>query len=341
MNPPGECIDVFCHWLPPRFCDAVLKLAGAKLHMLARAAKMPVMVDLDARFAVMDQFPGYRQVPSIASPQIELIADPERAADLARMANDEMAEMAARHPDRFPGFVAALPMNNPDTTPVEAERACRTLGASGAQIFTNVNGQPLDQPQFMPLYELMAKLDKPIWLHPTRTASVADYPGETVSRFELWWALGWPYETSLAMGRLVFAGVFDRWPNLKIITHHVGGMIPMMEGRLGSGLDLLGTRTPPQHAQAVHTPLRERPLDAFRRFYADTASFGSRAAIECGAAFFGADRLVFASDMPFDPEQGPGYIRETLRAISEMNLSNNDRSSILSGTARTLLKLKN
>ena len=74
--------------------------------------------------------------------------------------------------------------------------------------------------------------------------TVADYPSEEVSKFDTWWALGWPYETSVAMARLVFSGLFDRWPDLKLITHHCGGMIPMMEGRIESGLQLLGTRKP-------------------------------------------------------------------------------------------------
>jgi predicted TIM-barrel fold metal-dependent hydrolase len=163
-----------------------------------------------------------------------------------------------------------------------------------------------------------------------------DYSTEKVSKFDLWWALGWPYETSVAMGRLVFSGLFDRCPDLAIITHHVGGMIPMMEGRIGSGLDLLGTRVLPGYEQAVKTSLKQRPLEAFRKFYADTASFGSRAAIECGKAFFGIDRLLFATDMPFDPEQGPGYIRETFRAIDGMALSADQREAIL---FRSALKL--
>ena len=113
----------------------------------------------------------------------------------------------------------------------------------------------------------------------------------------------------------------------------------MMEGRIESGLQLLGTRNPPQLAESVDTDLQERPIDAFRRFYADTASFGSRAAIECGISFFGLEKMLFATDSPFDPEQGPGYIRETLRAIGEMDLASEQRTAILSGNAERLLKL--
>jgi predicted TIM-barrel fold metal-dependent hydrolase len=308
--------------------------------MLNRAQTIPVAVDVEARLALMDRFPGYRQVLSLASPPLEIIAGPDVTPDLARLGNDAMAGMVAEYSDRFPGFIASVAMNNMDATLIEAERAIKTLDACGVQIFTNINGRPLDEPEFLPLFELMAQLDRPIWLHPARGMNFPDYATEKVSKFELWWAFGWPYESSVAMARIVFAGVFDRWPHLKIITHHMGGMIPMMAGRLSPGLDVLGTRTPPEHAAAVSTALIERPLDAFRHFYADTASFGSKSAIECGLAYFGLDKMLFASDMPFGPEGGLGHIRETLRAISEMELSSDERRQILSGNACRLLQIE-
>ena len=331
------CIDVFCHCLPSRYCRAVQRVLKKRFHMFDRLQQMAVMVDLEARFRVMDRFPGYQQIPSLASPPIEILAGPDQAPELARIANEEMAGMVALHPDRFPGFVASLPLNDPQAALQEAARAIDELGALGLQVYTNINGAPIDSPEILAILELAAERCRAVWLHPARSMFRPDYPTEQESKFDLWWALGWPYETSLAMARLVFAGVFDDWPELVIITHHVGGMIPMMEGRLGSGLELLGTRNPPQHADAVKTRLKETPLRAFRRFYADTASFGSRAAIECGLAFFGSDRLLFASDMPFDPEQGPGYIRETLRALAEMDLTQGQHRAILSATALRLL----
>ena len=111
----------------------------------------------------------------------------------------------------------------------------------------------------------------------------------------------------------------------------------MMAGRLGAGMEMLGTRTPPQHAEAVQTRLAEKPLAAFRRFYADTATFGSRAAITCAAEMFGTDHLLFGTDMPFDPEQGPGFIRATLRAIEEMQLTKMTTNDLLAGNAQRLL----
>jgi aminocarboxymuconate-semialdehyde decarboxylase len=334
-----ECLDVFCHILPVEYCAAANRRLTRPSFMFTRAQAIPVMVNLEARFAVMDQFPGYRQIPSLASPTPEQIAGPEESPELARIANDALAKLVSTQRDRFPSFVAALPLNNPEAALVEAERAVKQLGAAGVQIMTSMGGRPLDEPPHLAWFELAAKLGCAVWLHPTRPMTRPDYPVESVSKFDIWWSLGWPFETSVAMLRLAFAGLFDRCPDLPVITHHVGGIIPLLEGRLGSGMELLGTRTPPEHADAVRHQLQEPPLSALRRFYADTASFGSRAAIECGRTFFGADRLMFATDMPFDPDQGPGYIRATLKAIRETSLSEPERKGILAGNAVRVLNL--
>ncbi|MCA9443111.1 MAG: amidohydrolase [Candidatus Omnitrophica bacterium] len=335
-----EAIDVFCHCLTPRFCNRALEVCVTPPLMWTRALNMKVMVDIEARLSLMKGFPGYRQIPSLASPPIEMLGTPEETPELARIANDELAEMCQQRLDEFPSFVASLPLNNPEESMVEAERATRDLGAAGIQIFTPVLGRAVDQPEILQLFELMGTLGKAVWLHPAGGMNRPDYQGEKVSRFESWWTLRWPYESSLAMYRLIFTGIFDRYPDLPIVTHHSGGMIPMMAGRLGSGLELLGTRTPPEMEEAIAPAIGEKPLEAMRRFYADTATFGSRSAIECGLEFFGPDRMLFASDMPFDPEEGPGYIRETLKAIGEMNISDEDRQKVLSGNAERIFRLK-
>jgi len=126
---------------------------------------------------------------------------------------------------------------------------------------------------------------------------------------------------------------------LKIITHHMGAMIPYFEGRLGPGLDQLGARTPEADKELVTHNLKRRPLDYFRMFYADTALFGSIGATECGLAFFGLDHCLFGTDMPFDPEKGPGFIRETIRVIDSITVAPSDRVKIYEGNARRLLKL--
>jgi len=333
-------IDIFPHIYPRRFAERTASLSGPALEMQKRFREIQELTDLDLRFRIMDRFEDYVQVITLASPPIELLGAPTITPELARLANDGMAELVAQYPDRFPGFVASLPMNNPDAALEEIDRAIRELGATGVQIFSNVNGRPLDEPEFQPLFDKMAQLRLPIWLHPARGSRFADYQTEKRSRYDLWWVFGWPYDTTIAMGRLVFAGIFDRHPDLMIITHHTGGMLPFFEGRAGAGLDQLGSRTDDADDAVALGRIRRRPLDYFRMFYGDTALFGSRAGLECGLAFFGADRLLFGSDMPFDPEKGPGFIRETIRSIEEMRISAEDKVKIYEGNARRLLKLR-
>jgi aminocarboxymuconate-semialdehyde decarboxylase len=160
-----------------------------------------------------------------------------------------------------------------------------------------------------------------------------DYPAEAKSRFEMWWCFGWPYDTSVAMARLVFAGTFDRHPNLKIITHHCGGMIPFYDGRVGPGLAVLGARTSDEDYSGILPSLKRPHLDYFHDFYADTAMFGGVHGIKCGLEFFGSDRVVFATDAPLGP------IRPTIAAIERLELSEADRRKVFAGNAAKLMKM--
>jgi len=205
------------------------------------------------------------------------------------------------------------------------------------QIFSNIDGKPLDLPEFQPIFDTMAAYDLPIFLHPARGANFPDYLTEKKSQYEMWWAFGWPYETSVAMARIAFAGLFDKHPQLKIIAHHYGAMIPFFEGRIGPGLDQLGART--SGFDKATLKFKKRPFDYFKMFYADTAVFVSRAATVCGLEFFGVDRTVFASDAPFDPEKGPMYVRETIRVLESLELPPADLAKIFHGNAEKLLKL--
>ena len=333
-------IDVFPHIMPRKYFDRMLEVAPAGLALQKRMSGIPVLVDVDLRFRMMDRHEGYVQVLTLANPPLEAVAGPDASPDLARLANDEMAALVAKHPDRFPGFVASLPMNNPDAALDEVDRALGQLGATGVQVFTNVNRRPLDLPEYRPIFARMAERRLPIWMHPARPATVADYADEPRSPYDLWWAFGWPYETSVAMGRLVFSGLFDRHPDLVVITHHLGAMIPFCEGRIGGGLDQLGSRSDDPGDGAALGRLQKRPIDYFRMFYGDTALFGAWHAMESGLAFFGADHVLFGTDFPFDPEKGPGFIRDTIGAMEKMRAGDADKAKIYEGNARRLLRLR-
>lgn len=334
-------IDIYNHIFPQKYFDKMVEVMPHHEDIGKRVRNVPVLVDLDLRFKMLDEFgDDYRQVLSLTAPPLELVGGPDVSAELAKIANDEMAKLVDKY-DRFVGFTASLPLNNIEATIEEAHRAIKELGANGVQMFTNFNGQPLDIPELFPIYEVMNEYELPIWVHPIRPATFADYLTETKSKYEIWWTLGWPYETSVMMARLVFSGIFDKFPKLRFITHHMGGMIPYFEGRVGPGWDQLGVRTSDEDLSVILKQLKMRPLDYFKKFfYADTALFGSLAGTKCGLEFFGADQVLFASDSPFDPEKGPMYIRETIKIIDQLDITPEERRQIYEGNAERLLKLR-
>ena len=333
-------IDIFNHFSPKPFNEKLVSMVPDAKDMIGkRIRNIPALVDLDVRFKVMDMFDEYVQVLSMPTP-LEAFCTPPQAREVARVQNDSFAELVQKHPDRFLGFIASLPMNDPQGLLDEADRAVKELGAVGVLVNTNIQGRPLTRPETMPLFDLMADLDLPIWIHPTRGADFPDYKEEPKSHYEIWWTLGWPYESSVTMSHLVFEGLFDRLPDIKIITHHMGGMIPYFEGRVGPGWDQLGSRTSDEDYTLLLDKLKKRPFDYFKLFYADTALFGSFSGTRCGLDFFGVDNVLFGTDSPLDPEKGPGYIRETIKVIDRLDISETERQAIYEGNARRLLKLK-
>ena len=221
----------------------------------------------------------------------------------------------------------------------EAERVLSN-GANAIQLHTNVDGAPIDQDQFLPIYEIIEKSGKPILLHPIRTREMADYRSEATSKYEICSVIGWPFETGAALARLVFSGIMDRFPNLKVISHHLGGIIPYFEGRVAHSWDQLGARTSDEDYSILLKKLKKRPFDYFKDFYGDTALAGARAPTICGLSFFGPDRVLFASDCPFDKEEGRGYIRSTMAVMESLELPEEDMKKICHRNAETMFGLR-
>ena len=334
-----KSIDVFCHILPPEYYEAAVKDTTSQFHMFTRALHVKAMSDLETRLEVMKKFPGYSQLPCMVSPPIEYFVGPDRSPAIAALGNDVLSKICEEYPEAFPGFIAGIPFNNVKASVEEIKRS-KDMGAKGIQIFTHMNGEPIDTEEYWPIYEICEKLDMPILIHPAGGLKTPEFPSETISQYELWWAIGWPYQTTVAMARLAFSGVFEDFPELKLVTHHVGGMIPMLAGRLENGLKMYGSRTADSLKEKLtKTKLKGDPVDTFKKFYADSASFGSAAAIQCGLDFFGTDHILFASDMPFDPEQGPGYIDRTLKAIDTLPLTEAEKKAVCYDNAARLFHL--
>ena len=328
-------IDIFTHVMLPRYKKALYRYADRFATERAVQDRRPILTDSEARLEKLAPYPDLVQILAPTMPPVEEVAPPHETADLARLCNDEMAETMARHPDRYIAAVANVPLNDVGAALREAERAIKQLGFKGIQIHTRVLGKPLSSEELMPLYGLMTDFDLPIWIHPMRSSNQPDFESETVSHNQIFSIFGWPFDTTAAMARLVFAGIFERFPAIKLITHHCGGMIPYFADRLvvhyDNGLERLGTRYFPG--------LTKPPIEYFRMFYADTALDGGPSALRCGLDFFGKDRILFGTDMPYDVENGGRSIRNTVDAIERLDLSEDDKAKIYEGNARRLLRL--
>jgi aminocarboxymuconate-semialdehyde decarboxylase len=330
-------IDVFNHIVTPGYNEARKTIAPPQMRLQDQERVMPALFDLESRFRAMDTAgSGYIQILTTANPPVENIGGPADALALARIANDEMAELVSRHPDRFLAAAACIPMNDVDAAAVELDRAVGQLGFRGVQIYTDCRGVPLDDPRFVPIFDRVAALDLPVLLHPVRGPDRPDYPTEEASRFDTWRAIGWLYDTVSAMARLIFSGLFDRHPGIKIVTHHLGGFAPYAAGRLSEGYDKLLKAS---RARNEPVPLKRHPFEYFHEFYADTITIGSVPALKCGVDFFGADRVMFATDMPFDTVGGLHYVKVALEAMETLDASASDKDKIFQLNARRLFHL--
>ena len=322
--------------MPEKYRKALYKYSDKFVTERKVQERRPALTDMDLRMQIMEEHPDVQQVLSVTLPPLEEIVNSSKdAVELAKIGNDEMAEMVVKHPDKFVAAIANLPMNDVDDALSEAQRAIKELGFKGVQLYTSIRGKPLSSGEYFPLYQMMSEFDLPIWIHPMRRSSVPDYSTEDVSYHQIFSIFGWPYDTTAAMTRLVFAGVFEKFPTIKFITHHCGAMIPYFAERMvihyENGLERLGLDYFPG--------LLKHPLEYFRMFYADTALNGNASALMCAHQFFGEGHLLFGSDMPYDVQHGALSINKTLQAIENMDVSESAKKQIYEGNAKRLLRL--
>jgi len=331
-------IDFSSHILPGKVMREVKELGIRYSPAISRYIEGVFMhshysdSDIPRRIDILKEFGITYQVVSLAPNHIWLIeeGDPVKrdklAMRLARVANDAIADIVERYRDHFIGM-ATLPILHGEAVD-ELRRSIRDLGLRGVQIYSNIYGSPIDSDENMEFYNAVSSLEIPVFIHPQ---TYEYYPW--IYEYNLFQIFGWPFDTSLAMGRLVFAGITRKYPSIPFVAHHVGGMIPYYRGRIAGAY---GTRELYGPGFKVDIP---DPLGEFKKFYADTASFGVRETIEMGIGFFGEDRIVFGTDYPFGPEKGLKYLRETLNAIMSMGIDDEKKEKILFRNAARLLRI--
>ncbi|MEW6665999.1 MAG: amidohydrolase family protein [Thermodesulfobacteriota bacterium] len=278
--------------------------------------------DLERRIAVMEKYGIDMQVLTQTTPVLEGLSQGE-ADEVCRMSNDAIGRASRAYPDRYIPF-AVISLLDVEAGVRELDRAVQEWGCRGVTIGTNQNNKGLDDPLFHPFFERVCKYDIPVFPHPMawRSYPLVDDDPAVMRLF------GWPFDTTQAILRLVVSGTMERFPTLKVVTHHLGGgMFPFYHNRFMIKLANLKKNL-------------KRPVsESLERIYGDTAVDGTAAALPCGHAFFGTERMLFGTDYPFSPEQGEVYLRENLRIVKEMNLPEADKAKILGGNAKKLLRL--
>lgn len=297
-------IDVFAHVLTPRFYARMLQIEPSIPQRYA-FFNNPVLQSVDERRKHWDGVT--RQAISFANALPEDYVGPAEAAELCWDANEELMEQVRDNPSMFEAAVLMVPMNNMDeAVRIVHEQVLPNADVVGVQVFTRALGQSIASDEFRPLFDALAAADVPAWLHPVFDARK---PDNNI-------VFSWEYELTQAMLHMVQAGLFRTHPNLKVIVHHAGAMVPFFAGRVDRIL------SPEQSSD-------------FRRFYVDTAILGNTPALELAASFFGVDHMMFGTDAPLGILPA-GATKEILAAIDAMNITAEERAAILAGNYRRL-----
>lgn len=333
-------IDSYCHFAPLKLLEFLEKHGREGPHVFRKLfSNVPTLFDERARLRFKDEH-GIDTSLLVPLPWLEATPRVYRGAKLAaqaaRLANDEIAALVARNGHRFRG-VALLPSVNPEVMLAEAQRALDELDAAGFVIFVGPTAKRVDHPDYEPVFKLAHERQVPIWIHPCRPGSYSDYVDEQGSKFLIWQTLGWLFDTSTAMVRLVFNGVFERYPGICIIVHHHGSLIPSFYKRMQTSYDFFEQNTGAKFGPGLQQPY----TDHFRKFYCDTATFGFEPLLlQLAVMFFGTDQVLFGTDTPMDALSGEIMTRDSIRSVEALLISPADQEKIFSKNIQGVLARK-
>jgi aminocarboxymuconate-semialdehyde decarboxylase len=323
-------VDVHNHFYPPAYLDA-LRAGGSNVRVSVDSEGNPRLHypgdfniavrghrDIEYRAGVLAELGVDTQVLSLTTPGTH-VESPATAARLAGLVNDAFADIVRDHQGRF-AALATLPLNEPAAAARELERAVTQLGLPGAMLFSNVNGTALADGRFWPLYEAADSLEAVLHIHPTAPVGV-----EAMTEYWLMPLVGFPFDTTLAAAKLVFAGVMERFPRIRWVLSHLGGAVPYLAERLDRGF----------HAfRDCRANIEKPPSSYLRQLYYDTVNFDPDA-LGLALAFAGSGHLLAGSDYPHQIGSIPAML-DSLRALP---VSESEKADVLGGNAVRLLKL--
>jgi predicted TIM-barrel fold metal-dependent hydrolase len=318
-------IDFSAHHITKRVTDYISK---TKWYGPGTIMEFPAHnANPDSRLALMEKYRVDMQALTQTAPVIVGLS-PEDAAEVCRISNDDNYALCKAYPKKFVN-IAFISLQDMKKAMDELERSVKELGCRGVTLGSNQAGKGLDFEEFYPFYEKIVEYDLPIFIHPVQWES---YP--LVDAYSGWrnmLVLGWPFDTTQAAWRLVLSGTIDRFPQLKVVLHHYGAMIPFFSRRIEQNIrmNLMDRLKPGKDI-----------TEYWKNFYGDTALDGAVASYPVGYAFFGPDRSVFGTDYPFGAEDGEDFYRENLKGVKAMNLPQAEMEKVMGGNAMKLLKIK-
>lgn len=335
-----KTIDAYSHFAFKEVMDFIEEKTGRKHPFSKLFKKNPTLIDENARIKTMDELGADINIV-IPLPELGLTPEIEKNEELcletAKICNDKMYELVSKYPDRFRG-IAMIPTTNSEIMVKELERCIKELGFVGASMGTSSFGVPADSQKFEPLYEACERLDIPIYLHPGFPGSQPDYREETGgSKYQYFQAYQWLNDSTLAMHRIVFSGIFERYPNLKVIIHHHGAMIPFFAGRVDPGIAFFERNAGIKYDAAVKPPY----IEHYKKFYIDTATqcYNSKV-LQIAVDFFGVDHVLFGTDLPMDATEGKYFYDGALKSVMDLDISEKDKEKLLNKNAIDMFKLK-
>jgi aminocarboxymuconate-semialdehyde decarboxylase len=280
---------------------------------------------IEKRMVEMDKCNVDRLVLSLGPPGIDYFK-PNHALAMARKINDEFAMLTEEYSDRFVGL-ATLPFQDVGKGLDEFDRVIKDLGLKGAMIFGNVAGKPLDSPEFWPFYERAAKLRVPLYIHPT-----TPFSAEKMMEYGLMFIVGFLFDTTLAITRIIFSGILEKYPSLKLVLAHLGSTVPYILARLDIESEGIDRRIGLPGKPISRVKISKPPSEYFKLIYLDTVSLHVPAYM-CAYACMGPDKLLLGSDYPYWDIQG------AVSSIEKLPISNEDKLKILGETASALLRI--
>jgi aminocarboxymuconate-semialdehyde decarboxylase len=283
--------------------------------------------NIERRLEHMDRYGIDIHVLTIPAPGADRF-EGDGARGIAQIANNAVAAIARQYPKRFVGFFT-LPTCNIQASLDELERAVGELGLRGFGCFANLNGQALDREELFPIYERLSKYKLPVYIHPTAPLATEAVGIDIMPTL----IFGWAFDSTVAMTRLVYGRVLERFPDIHWVVADVGGVLAFFAQR---AINIYSGRTEEiRHKYG----LQENPLDSFRRFFVDTADHPA-STLRCVKDFFGPDHMVLGTNYPYGPEEGCVLVKNSLKAIEGLDLNATDREKILGGNAANILGIE-